>query len=67
LVQVHLDGGGGRLWSLWAKTGAVGNVRSALSTASRSVREAHRPQMHSLAGAEGAGPSSVATTTRGRG
>jgi hypothetical protein len=32
---------------LWAKAGAVGNAQ-ALSTASRSVREAHRPQIHSL-------------------
>ena len=39
--------GGGRLWSLWAKVGAVGNA-AALSTASRPVREAHRPQIHSL-------------------
>lgn len=39
--------GGGRLWSLWAKVGAVGNA-TALSTASRPVREAHRPQIHSL-------------------
>ena len=39
--------GGGRLWSLWAKVGAVGNA-TALSTASRPVREAHRPQVHSL-------------------
>ena len=38
---------GGRLWSLWAKVGAVGNA-TALSTASRPVREAHRPQIHSL-------------------
>lgn len=38
--------GGGRLWSLWAKVGAVGNA-AALSTASRPVREAHRPQIHS--------------------
>lgn len=46
---------GGRLWSLWSKVGAVGNA-DALSTASRPVREAHRPQILSLAGAEGAGP-----------
>ncbi len=31
----------------WAKAGAVGNAQ-ALSTASRPVREAHRPQIHSL-------------------
>lgn len=37
-----------RLWSLWAKAGAVGNA-SALSTASWPVRVAHRPQIHSLA------------------
>ena len=46
---------GGRLRSLWSKVGAVGNA-NALSTASRPVREAHRPQIHSLAGTEGAGP-----------
>jgi hypothetical protein len=40
---------------LWAKAGAVGNA-DALSTASRPVREAHRPQIHSLVGAEGAAP-----------
>jgi hypothetical protein len=38
---------GGRLWSLWAKVGAVGNG-AALSTASRPVHEAHRPQIHGL-------------------
>lgn len=32
---------------MWAKVGAVGNA-TALSTASRPVREAHRPQIHSL-------------------
>jgi transposase len=32
---------------LWAKAGAVGNA-DALSTASWPVREAHRPQIHSL-------------------
>jgi len=36
-----------RLWSLWAKVGAVGNAL-ALSTASQPVRVAHRPQIHSL-------------------
>jgi transposase len=35
---------------LWAKAGAVGNAE-ALSTASRPVREAHRPQIHSLGAA----------------
>jgi transposase-like protein len=40
---------------LWAKAGAVGNA-DALSTASRPVREAHRPQVHRPAGAERAGP-----------
>lgn len=33
---------------MWAKVGAVGNA-TALSTASRPVRAAHRPQIHSLA------------------
>jgi hypothetical protein len=33
--------------SLWAKVDAAGNA-VALSTASRPVREAHRPQIHSL-------------------
>jgi hypothetical protein len=37
---------------LWAKAGAVGNA-TALSTASRPVREAHRPQIHSLLAAAG--------------
>ncbi|MCZ8319751.1 MAG: transposase, partial [Silanimonas sp.] len=39
--------GGVRLWSLWAKVGAVGDA-TALSAASRPVREAHRPQIRSL-------------------
>lgn len=59
--------GGGRLWSLWSKVGAVGNA-DALSTASRPVREAHRPQIHSLVPAPKApAPCTVASTTRGRG
>ena len=42
----------GRLWSLWAKGCAVGNSQE-LSTASTPLREAHRPQIHSLFSGEG--------------
>ena len=47
LTLVVLKHSGRRLWSLWSKVGAVGNA-AALSTASRPVRAAHRPQIHSL-------------------
>lgn len=50
---------------MWAKAGAVGNA-DALSTASRPVREAHRPRIHSPAGAELAGPLPPVFFPRGR-
>jgi transposase len=55
-----MNSSGGRLWRLWAKVGAVGNA-PALSTASRQVREAHRPQIHSLRLRRGCAPHSGAS------